>query len=67
MYLQGKFIRCHFSQTGKLAGADIESCKIFILFNKSTPPPQVIIQRAHIYFIYYCSNEYFRAWVHSIK
>ena len=25
--LQGKFIRCHFSQTGKLAGADIESCK----------------------------------------
>jgi len=23
----GKFIRCHFSQTGKLAGADIESCK----------------------------------------
>ena len=31
LILQGKFIRCHFSQSGKLAGADIESCKFFAL------------------------------------
>jgi len=25
--LQGKFIRIHFGPTGKIAGADIETCK----------------------------------------
>ena len=27
LYLQGKFIRIHFGPSGKIAGADIESCK----------------------------------------
>ena len=31
LQLQGKFIRCHFGPQGKLAGADIESCKSHIL------------------------------------
>ena len=26
-FLQGKFIRIHFGPTGKIAGADIETCK----------------------------------------
>ena len=29
---QGKFIRIHFGPTGKIAGADIETCKFLSLF-----------------------------------
>ena len=28
LLIQGKFIRIHFGPTGKLAGADIETCKL---------------------------------------
>lgn len=28
---QGKFIRIHFGNSGKLAGADIETCKLIFL------------------------------------
>lgn len=27
--VQGKFVRIHFGTNGKIAGADIESCKLF--------------------------------------
>jgi hypothetical protein len=30
---QGKFIRIHFGPDGKIAGADIETCKFVCLFN----------------------------------
>ena len=29
--LQGKFVRIHFGPTGKIAGADIETCKLFLV------------------------------------
>ena len=32
---QGKFIRIHFGPDGKIAGADIETCKFVCLFTNS--------------------------------
>ena len=32
-YFQGKFIRIHFAASGKLASADIETCKWLFLFH----------------------------------
>lgn len=32
VFAQGKFIRIHFGPSGKLAGADIETCKLFYIF-----------------------------------
>lgn len=29
---QGKFIRIHFGPSGKLAGADIETCEYFLIY-----------------------------------
>lgn len=33
----GKFIRIHFGTTGKIAGADIETCKCKFIFSRSVP------------------------------
>jgi len=52
----GKFIRCHFSQTGKLAGADIES----YLLEKNRVTQQGSQERNyHIFYqiLYSCSDE----------
>jgi len=32
---QGKFIRIHFGTNGKIAGADIETCKIYDILSSS--------------------------------